>query len=492
MYPSQRAFTASHTVRESAGGRDIINDDMPTSSRGIPAHIVARLVLAIMLVCSLSTAFGQPSDRVWILPIDTEITPATIQYVQSRIDRANDARPLAVLFLIDTPGGQVSAMDEIVDIILNDTRIPTIGVVRNAFSAGALIAMSTEQLAMLPGSSIGAALPVSVGPTGTSAVGEKLNSALRGQFRSVAEARGRNAEVAAAMVDPRIEIPGLATSEELVTLTADQAVEYDIANVVASSIPNALDQFGYGGAETVVLERNLRERLGTWLASPIIAALLLVVGIGGILIEIFTPGFGIPGAIGIVALAVLLASAAIATPAGIWDLMLILGGILLFAAEVFLIPGFGVAGILGLAAIGFAVVRVFQAEAVIVLGWSALFGGVLLGVLIWMLPRSRFASVLRLSTRLTNEPTLPDTGTGGMAPPSRRERGEIGVALSDLRPAGIARFDGNRVDVVTEGDFVDSGSTLEVLRVEGNRVVVRRVEPEDEPEIDAPPPETPE
>lgn len=442
--------------------------------RGSPAYIAARSFVVALALWMAGAGLAQPTDRVWVLPIDTEITPATAQFVSSRVARANEERPLALLFLVDTPGGQVSAMDDIVDTILNDTRIPTLAVVRTAFSAGALIAMSAEQLAMLPGSSIGAALPVQVGPTGASPVGEKLNSAMRGQFRSVAEARGRNGEVAAAMVDPRIEIPGLSTSEELVTLTADQAVEFDIADTVASSLPDALDRFGYGGAETVVLERNLRERLGTWLANPIIAALLLVIGIGGILIEIFTPGFGIPGALGVVALAVLAASAAIATPAGVWDLLLILGGILLFAAEVLLIPGFGVAGILGLAAIAFAVIRIFQENAVAVLGWSAVFGGGLLAVLIWMLPRSRIASALRLSTRLTNEPDLVDAGPNDVAPPIGRRAGEIGVALSDLRPAGIARFEDVRVDVVTEGDFIEVGAPVQVLRVEGNRVVVRR------------------
>ena len=457
--------------------------------RGIPARSAARILasvvfLSVYVTGFLAPALSQPADRVWVLPIDTEITPATAHFVESRVAAANDAQPLALLFLIDTPGGQVTAMDDIVDTILNDTRIPTLAVVRNAFSAGALIAMSAEQLAMLPGSSIGAALPITVGPTGANPVGEKLNSAMRGQFRSIAEARGRNAEVAEAMVDQRIEIPGLATSEELVTLTADQAVEYGIADFVATSVPDALDEFGYGGAETVTLERNLRERLGTWLANPIIAALLLVIGIGGIVIEIFTPGFGIPGGIGIVALAVLAASAAIATPAGVWDLLLILGGILLFAAEVFLIPGFGVAGVLGLAAIGFAVVRVFQDDAVVVLGWSALFGGVLLGLLIWMLPRSRVASVLRLTTRLSSGSTVQDQTPDGQplepAPPSSRYRGEIGVALSDLRPAGVARFDDVRVDVVTEGDYIDVGSAIEVLRAEGSRVVVRRAaEPEE-------------
>src|SRR5690606_31817288 len=145
-------------------------------------------------------------------------------------------QPLALLFLIDTPGGQVSAMERIVDAIMLEAQVPTLAVVRNAFSAGALIAMSAEQLAMLPGSSIGAALPVGLGPGGVTPVDEKLSSAVRGTFRSVAEARGRDARVAEAMVDPRIEIPGLSTSEELVTLTAQQAVQYGIADTTAATV----------------------------------------------------------------------------------------------------------------------------------------------------------------------------------------------------------------------------------------------------------------
>ncbi len=442
-----------------------IESDMMRQERGL----ASVLMVATLLVAGF--AFGQARDEIWLIPIETEITPATAQFVQARVERANSERPLALVFLIDTPGGRISSMEEIVESILVRSQVPTLAVVENAFSAGALIAMSAEQMAMLPGSSIGAALPITVSPIGVSPVDEKFSSAVRGQFRSVAEARGRDARVAEAMVDERIEIPGLSTSQELVTLTAAQAVEFNIADLQASTFGDALEQFGYGGATVVTLAPNLTERLGTGLANPIVAAALLVLGLGGILIEIFTPGFGIPGGIGILALSILAVSAFVATPAGVVDLLLILGGILLIALEVLVIPGFGVAGILGLAAIIAAVLRIFQDQSVLVLGWTAIFGGVLVGILLWLLPNSRIGNVLMLSTRLTNPPA--DLEAAKLVGEKAYLRGANGIALSDLRPAGIARFDNERVDVVTEGDFVDAGSHLEVIRVEGNRVTVR-------------------
>ncbi|UCH27539.1 MAG: hypothetical protein JSV66_07865 [Trueperaceae bacterium] len=436
----------------------------------------AACALAIVVLALFSLSYSQPSpDSVWIIPIETDITPATAQFVRSRVERANREQPLAVAFLIDTNGGQVGAMQSIVDVILTEAQVPTLAIVEDAFSAGALIAMSAERLAMLPGSSIGAALPITVTPVGVAPVDEKFNSAVRGQFRSVAEARGRDPRVAEAMVDQRIEIPGLATSEELVTLTASQAVENNIADIEAATLKDALEQFGYGGVRIERLELNFTERLGTALANPIVAAILLVFGIGGILIEIFTPGFGVPGAIGVLALAALATSAVVATPAGITDILLIVGGILLLAAEVLIIPGFGVAGILGLAAIIFAVVRIFQDQSVWVLGWTALFGSIFMGLALWLLPNTRIGSALMLHTRLTDPARDPERAklVGG------REHllGQQGIALSDLRPAGIARFGSERIDVVSEGDFITVGTEIEVLRVEGNRVTVRSVEP---------------
>ena len=444
----------------------------------------------------MASAAAQPSDAVWILPIDTQITPATAQFVASRIDAANQARPLALLLRVDTPGGRVDSMGRIVDAVLNDAQVPVLAVVQNAFSAGALIAMSAESMAMLPGASIGAALPVTLGPTGTNPTDEKTISALRSQFRSVAEARDRNVQVAEAMVDPAVTIPDLVNDEQLVTLSANEALERGIADAVASDVGDALATFGYGGATTVTLERNLTERIGTWLSGPIVAGILLVLGIGGLVLEFFSPGFGIPGAIGVLALALFATSAFVATPAGIVDALLILAGILLLFAEAFVIPGFGVAGVLGLAAIVAAVVRIFQSDAITVLATGAIGAGVGLVFLLWLLPRSGLGRQLTLRDRIGGGTTAaaaagagavgsgaPVAVGGAVAPhapklaPDRSDLlGRDGVATSDLRPAGVARFGDERVDVVSEGEFVSAGAHVRVLNVDGNRVVVRALD----------------
>lgn len=442
---------------------------------------------AVLLATALSgPARAQDTNAVWILPIDTEIMPATAQFVASRIQRANEERPLALLLRIDTPGGRVDSMQRIVNAVMNDAQVPVLAVVENAYSAGALIAMAAEQLAMLPGSSIGAALPIMVGAGGADPVDEKFTSAVRGQFRSVATARGRDPQVAEAMVDPSIELPGLSARGELVTLTADEAVENDIADLVARDLPDALRSFGYGGSSTVVLERNLTERIGTWLAGPIIAGILLVLGVGGLLLELFTPGFGIPGAIGVIALALFATSAFVATPAGVVDVLLIMGGLLLLALEAFVIPGMGVAGLLGIAMIIAAVIRIFQGDAVTVLATTALGGGIVLALMLWLLPNSRIGRMLTLSERIGGTTAAAGAGGGTIDPAQAKLVGDrsdllgrTGVALSDLRPAGVARFGDERVDVVTEGDYIAYGSAIRVLRTEGTRVTVRAVEPDD-------------
>ena len=207
------------------------------------------------------------------------------------------------------------------------------------------------------------------------------------------------------------------------------------------------------------------------------AALLLVVGIGGLLIELFSPGFGIPGAIGIVALGVFAAAAYFANPAGLLDIGILVAGVVMLALEAFVIPGFGVAGVLGLAAIVVALIRIFEEGTLSVLGYTILFGGVLLGVLLWMLPNSQIAAALRLSDRLSS-----GGGSAGHIPQVDRIEllGSTGTALTDLRPAGVARFGQDRVDVVSEGDYIPVGTKLIVLRVEGSRVTVRKVEPEED------------
>lgn len=419
---------------------------------------------------------------LWVVPIRGEITSATAQFVRSRIDQANEALPLALVFVIDTPGGSVDAADNISASLLRRAQVPTIAVVERAISAGALIAMSAEELVMLTGSEIGAATAINI-ITGEAA-DEKIQSVWRSQFRSVAEARGRNVQVAEGMVEPGIEVPGIATSEELVTLTAGQAVEQNVANAQANSLREALDDLGYAGVSTLWLEPTATERAASWLTRPLMAAALLSIGLLGILIEIFTPGFGVPGGLGIVALLLFFGSAFVATPAGVFDVVLLLAGVVLLALEILVIPGFGVAGILGIAAIGYSTFRIFQQDFVSVFGYTVLFVGAMIALALWFFPKRQVSGFLTLTTTLAGDGTSSAAGAGGRSDPAQAKLtnslehfgGMRGTALSDLRPAGVAQLGDERVDVVTRGDYIRRGTGIEVVKVEGNRVTVQALE----------------
>lgn len=429
--------------------------------------VVLFFVLVLVLGSSVLGTTAQAQRPVWVVPIESAITPATARLVETRLERAATEQPLAVVFRIDTPGGSVLAAEQIASAILN-APVPTVAVANQALSAGALIAMSAQDLAMLPGGTIGAATAIN-GLTGETA-SEKINSAWRGQFRSVAEARGRNVRVAEGMVSARIEIPGISTSEELVTLTAAQAVEFNIADFEATSLPDALAQLGYGDVTLEILTPSTWERFSGALTNPLIAAILLAVGVIGVMIEIFTPGFALPGIVGVTALLLFFAGSFANSPPGILDVALLLVGVILIALELFVIPGFGFAGVLGFASIAWGVARIFQGDTFIMLGYTTIIGGLALGLMFWLLPNSRLTRPLTLSARLGHAP-----GEAAPLPPQtlRELLGRRGTALTDLRPSGTVTLEGARIDVVSEGGYVARGSEVEVVRVEGNRVTVR-------------------
>jgi len=421
-----------------------------------------RFVLSLLI---LSAAWAHAAS--YVVKIEGPIDQPLAVFVEESLERAERDGASGVVFWIDTPGGRVDAAMRISDAILTSP-LPTLAVVKNAFSAGALIALSAEQVAMLPGSEIGAALPITVTPISKpEAADRKVISALKGKFRAVAEARGRPLRLVEAMVDPEIEIEDLAGKGEPLTLTAAKAVELGVADFEAASLREALERAGFT-TETIVIEPPARIRVARLLTSMYVAPVLLALGLLGLIIEFFTPGFGVPGLLGIAALALYFAGGVLAGMSGVLEVLLFLGGIALLLAEMFLIPGFGVAGVSGFIAIGASIYLTFGEQALMV-GAIAIVAGALGLVLVFRyLPRTRAAHALVLEGAI-----------GSQAPPRERLEsltGAIGKAVTDLRPAGTARFGERKVDVVSEGEFIPRGSTIRVVEVEGARVVVREEE----------------
>jgi membrane-bound serine protease (ClpP class) len=180
------------------------------------------------------------------------------------------------------------------------------------------------------------------------------------------------------------------------------------------------------------------------------------------LAELFVPGFGVPGIIGLVSLSLYFLGGILAGLAGSAEIILFVAGLVLIAVELLIAPGFGVPGILGLAAILGSVYLTFEEQALVVMGISLLLVVVGMTLFFIYLPRGR---VVR---PLVNQDMLLGAGVGEY----RDLLGAVGQSLTDLRPAGLAQFGERRVDVVSQGQFIPKGTSVRIITIEGNRVVV--------------------
>jgi len=446
------------------------------------AWLASLLLLASALFQSGSAPLAQEQPRVvYVAPIEGIIDLGLAPYVRRVLDEAGAAGAAAVVLEINTFGGRVDAAVQIRDALL-DARVPTVAFVnKRAISAGALISLAAEKIVMSGGGTIGAATPVLAGGPdgGTKPVAEKTVSYVRKEFRATAEARKRPPLFAEAMVDADVEIRGVIAKGKLLTLTTDEALKHKVADLRADTLEDALQKLGLGGAEIRRAVPNWAENLVRFLTHPVVSSLLISVAMIGILIELRTPGFGIPGTLGVGSLALFLWGHWLVQLAGWEELLLAIAGIVLLALEIFVIPGFGIAGVVGIAAIlaGLVLSMLGPGDTAQVIMYAAarvVFA--LLFALLATLALLRFLPKLPVGRRLILQTEL-DAAHGYVSAPEGDLHllGREGRALSPLHPAGIADIDEHRVDVVSEGDPIDAGRPIVVIRVDGNRIVVREV-----------------
>ncbi|MGE5584952.1 MAG: NfeD family protein [Bacillota bacterium] len=442
--------------------------------RGVEMRRVSHRIVVVLLALAVADGFAPAfaADRarpqqaagdrtVYVLSIEGPIEPGLAAYLKRGIDAAEGARAAAVLIEVDTFGGRVDAATEIRDLIFG-LEVPSMAFVKGrAWSAGALVTLAAEKIAMAPGASIGAAETIPKE--------EKTISALRGEFEATAETRGRDPEVAAAMVDADVVVEGLIESGKLLTLTAQQAKEIGFIDLVAGTRREVLREFGFSDARLVDVRQNWAEKVARFLTEPTVSSMLLIIGFLGLLFEVTSPGWGVPGTAGVAALALFFGGRMIAGIAG-WEVagLFILGFILLMA-EAFLIPGFGVAGISGIVAIFASLVLSFTdvREAAFVISFSLVVTAFIVATAFKYLGRS--PALGRFILR-----TSESAREGYVATPGRQAYlGRVGKTLTVMRPSGTVLVDGARLDAVSEGDFIPKGAVVEVVNVDGPRLVVR-------------------
>ncbi len=434
-----------------------------------------RCLALLALFCAPLGASAQ-SPVVYRVDITGTVENGLAPYVARSLNEAAEAGAAAAYLNIDTPGGRIDAAERISDAV-RGAPIPVYAFVNpRAFSAGALIAISANAVYMRPGAVMGAATPVDGQGTRAS---EKMVSAMRAEFRAVAEQRGLDPRVAEAMVDERIEIPGLTPAGELLTLTTAEALKAGYAKAQVADEAALLREVGLEGARVVVTEPNWAELVVRFLTNPLVAPLLLSVGVLGLMFEIKTGAFGLGGMLSLLSLGLFFGSSFIIGLAG-WEELLLLGlGMIALAVEVLVLPGFGVAGVLGLVAVGAAIVLAMMGaaptstdvlQALAVLTASLVITAAVAYAWLRHVPNSgRFSGLFLRGGMARSEGYIS-------AAPREDLVGRDGVALTDLRPSGTARFGAERVDVVTEGEYIAQGSAVRVIRSEGYRHVVAPAE----------------
>ncbi len=281
----------------------------------------------------------------------------------------------------------------------------------------------------------------------------------------------------------------ISSAGELVTLTAGDAKEFGLIPAVVNDVDGVLRQYGYAGLGIHEIVPTWSEALFRWLSSSIITSLLLLVGFGGIYFEVRTPGFGLPGIIGISAFALFFGAQYLIGLANWIDVLLVLLGVGLLMVEVLVLPGFGVVGLLGIISMiaGFylALTRVvipqydWEFQRLESAGASIITAMACFLVLAWatwkFLPRTRLFHALvqegvqRRDDGYTVQTSDVVAGVVGMR----------GVSTSMLRPAGRGRFEDRTLDVVTRGEYIPKGRPIRVIQATGNRFIVAECGEED-------------
>ena len=433
--------------------------------------------IVILLSCTASLVQAQTVYHVNI-KLEGMIDPGVSAFIERVIEDAEADEVDAIVFEIDTFGGRVDAATVIRDAILDANALTIAFVNKRAISAGALISLACDKIVMTQASTMGATTPVDGSGTKGS---DKTVSYMRAEMRATAERTGRDVKIAEAMVDERIDVPGLsAEAGRPATLTTEQALNYQIADETAETLIDLLKIYDLGDAEIVEIELNWAEHVLRILTNPVVTSILLAVAMFGLISEVRTPGWGIGGTLSLVALGLYFGSHLIVHLAEWQELGLFAVGLALLILEVVAIPGFGLVGLAGVGAMLASLVmtqlgdyQLWSIDEIAVVSGrlaASMIGAIVLSVVL-LRSLSKFAAFNRLV--LQSETPAAD----GYVSSSREHDvdlvGSEGVSVSDLRPAGIGLIAGERIDVMTDGEFIEAHRVIVVVEARGSRVVVK-------------------
>ncbi len=418
---------------------------------------------------------------IYKFDIKENIAAPALRRTQRAFEAADTLGADIVFIHMNTYGGEVEKADSIRTRILQSQIPVMVFIDNNAASAGALISIATDRIYMRPGANIGAATVVD--QTGE-VVPDKFQSYMRSMMRSTAEAKGRDQDIAQAMVDPSIEIEGVIEAGKVLTFTASEAMRWGFAEGMAENIPEVIELAGIENYTIVEQQLTPIDKIINFLIHPLVSGILIMVILGGIYFELQTPGVGFPILAAFTAALFYFAPLYLEGLATHWEIILFVIGLVLLAVEIFAIPGFGVAGILGIvfiiSGLAFAMVgnqgpdftgvplsEVGRAFLIVIIAFFlSLSSSMYLGARV-LTSKGRLGSTLALNT-------IQDTtqGYSSINIKMRDLMGKTGTAYTILRPSGKVEIEDDIYDATALTGFIDKGESVKVVKYETSQIFV--------------------
>lgn len=443
------------------------------------------MIIFLLTATRMLIAGNEDSTAVKVYTFDIKemIAKPVWRTTKMAIEQAEKENAGLILIHMNTYGGMLDAADSIRTKILN-THIPVyVFIDKNAASAGALISIACDSIYMAPGSSIGAATVVN---QSGEQMPDKYQSYMRSMMRSTAEATGRNPDIAEAMVDPKIYVPGISDSGQVLTFTPSEAIKYGFCESEVSSIQELLRVSGITNYQIIEHKISAMDRIIGWLINPVVSGILIVIIIGGIYFEFQTPGVGFPLAASITAALLYFAPLYLEGLASHWEILMFIVGLILIAVEIFAIPGFGITGILGilfmiagltLSMVGTVGPGTFNIDltnltraffTVIIAFFLAIFGSILIS-------KQLFNTKNVLGSRLALYKTQQvDEGYTSASEGYKNMLHKSGTAKTILRPSGKVDIDGDMFDATALSGYIEQGEEIVVVGYQTGQLIVKK------------------
>lgn len=456
------------------------------------------------------------TQQIMIIPVKGEVGPAMAAFIERAVQEGKKYPDALFILKMDTFGGRVDSAFQIVDTLLT---IP-VGkafayVEKRAISAGALIALSCSELIMKNTTTIGDCAPIIISNEGPQMLGEKFQSPLRAKFRTLAKRNGYPEVMAEAMVSSdtaiyRLEMTDGTTvymnstdyedltqaekkkvrvkktvkdKEKLLTMDDQEALEFGFSKMSVASVEEMLEKKGIRDYQIITFHENWSEQLVRLIIT--IAPILMILGFAGLYIEMQTPGFGVPGIMGILCLALVFFGQYLAGLANYTELLIVIIGIMLLGVEMFVLPGFGIAGFAAIAMLAVGMIlslqdfvlpspdipweaELLRQNIITVLG--SLLGSVVFIFIFFRCIFPKLSGVVK-GPYLTKTLAQSHVDSGVYVPVSV---GDKGVVIKPLRPAGTVKIGAELYDVVSDGEFINKGESIVVAEIQANRIMVLR------------------